>query len=287
MSPRSILLIFAALLIAGGTAIVAKSLLGSRPTVVQKQEPQGVMVMIAQTAIPTGAFIQQGHLGWQLWPDKKVPEAYLVEGEATVEDLMGAVVRRGFTPGEPITPTRIVKPGERGFLAAVLRPGHRAMAIKVNATSGISGLVFPGDRVDILLTMTVGGTEEDGGVGLHRASETVMENVRVLAIDQIIDNSSGKPKVAKNVTMELTPKQAEMMAIIDGLGKLRLSLRSLAKDEDELRDLTRPEDPMELVEEDARRGRSHTWDSEVSRLVGGRGKVVNITRGTTESTVSY
>jgi pilus assembly protein CpaB len=290
MSARSILLIVAALLITAGSAIVVKGMLGNQQAAKQEPlKPVGVMVMVAKTDIPTGVFVQEGHLGWQLFPDKNVPAAYMIEGQASIEDLMGAVVRRGFTAGEPVTAKRIIKPGERGFLAAVLRPGHRAMAIRLNATSGISGLVFPGDRVDLLLSMTVGGGEE-GGAGVHRVSETVLENVRILAIDQIIDNSSGTPRVAKNATLELTPKQAEMIAIIGDLGRLSLSLRSLAKDEDELvaiaektaegGDLTEFEDP------DAFRGNTHTWDSEVSRLVGSSGATIDVTRGTTSSTVT-
>jgi pilus assembly protein CpaB len=291
MSARSILLIVAALLITAGTAIVAKSMLGNQkvagPT--EPAKPVGVMVMVAQTDIPTGVFIQEGHLGWQLFPDKNVPATYMIEGTASIEDMMGAVVRRGFTAGEPITAKRVVKPGERSFLAAVLRPGYRAMAIKLNATSGVSGLVFPGDRVDLLVSMSIGGTSEDGGIGTHRVSETVLENVRIIAIDQIVDNSSGKPRIAKNATLELTPKQAEMIAIVSDLGRLSLSLRSLAKDEEELGDIAeataKGEDLPELEDPDATRGNSHTWDNEVSRLVGAKGDTIDVTRGTATSTV--
>src|SRR3546814_9050774 len=104
-------------------------------------------------------------LRWQLWPGDDIPESYLTEDEIQPEELYGAVVRRGFNIGEPIIAKRVMRPGDRGFLAVVLRPGFRAIAIRVNATSGVSGLVFPGDRIDIILThtITVKSSEEEIG----------------------------------------------------------------------------------------------------------------------------
>ena len=150
-----------------------------------------------------------------------------------------------------------MKAGGRGFLAAVLRPGFRAMSIQVTATSGIAGLVFPGDRIDLILTHTVkrGGSD-------RRASETVLTNLRVLAIDQSVNDQAGNPRVFKNATLELTPKQTEMLAVLGELGRLSMTLRSLAKDEAELERLTNSGDP--LAEPDPARGLTYTWDTEVS-----------------------
>ncbi len=288
MSIRNIILIAAALLITVVTTFVARSWIASQraqPTIITQQapEPQGIKVLVAKIALPTGVFIQEEQLRWQLWPNDDVPENYLTEEEIDVEELYGAVVRRGFTPGEPITPKRVIRPGERGFLAAVLRPGFRAIAIRVNATSGVSGLVFPGDRIDIILTHTV--TDRTGAEAVERrASETVLENVRVLAIDQTVDETSNEPNYAKNFTLEVTPKQAEMISVVRELGGLSISLRSLAKDEEELERLATGAEALE--EPDPERGDTYTWDSEVSRLVGmregkngGNKKVLNITRG--------
>ncbi len=288
MSIRNIILIAAALLITVVTTFVARSWIASQraqPTIITQQapEPQGIKVLVAKIALPTGVFIQEEQLRWQLWPNDDVPENYLTEEEIDVEELYGAVVRRGFTPGEPITPKRVIRPGERGFLAAVLRPGFRAIAIRVNATSGVSGLVFPGDRIDIILTHIV--TDRTGAEAVERrASETVLENVRVLAIDQTVDETSNEPNYAKNFTLEVTPKQAEMISVVRELGGLSISLRSLAKDEEELERLATGAEALE--EPDPERGDTYTWDSEVSRLVGmregkngGNKKVLNITRG--------
>lgn len=287
MSVRNIVLIAAALLITVVTTFVARSWIASQraqPTIITQQapEPKGVKVLVAKVALPTGVFIQEEQLRWQLWPDDDVPDNYLTEEDVDIEELYGAVVRRGFTSGEPITPKRVIRPGERGFLAAVLRPGYRAIAIRVNATSGVSGLVFPGDRIDIILTHTV--TDRSGTDAIERrASETVLENVRVLAIDQTVDENSNEPNYAKNFTLEVTPKQAEMISVVRELGGISIALRSLAKDEAELERLANGDETLE--DPDPERGDTYTWDSEVSRLVGmrskdgGNKKVVNITRG--------
>jgi pilus assembly protein CpaB len=289
MSVRNVILVAAALLITAGTTFVARSWLASQraqPVAVAQQapEPEGIKVLVAKVNLPTGVFIQEDQLRWQIWPGDDVPENYFTEEEVELKDLYGAVVRRGFTAGEPITPKRVISPGDRGFLAAVLRPGFRAMAIRVNATSGVSGLVFPGDRIDIILTHTI--TDNTGEQSVERrASETVLENVRVLAIDQSVDETGSEPSYAKNFTLEVTPKQAEMLSVVRELGGLSISLRSLAKDEAELEHMVNNRDEA-LEEPDPERGSTFTWDSDVSRLVGLRSgktgdskKVVNITRG--------
>ncbi|MFQ6017103.1 MAG: Flp pilus assembly protein CpaB [Kiloniellaceae bacterium] len=268
---RNVLLISTALLITVGTGLVARSWLDSRrpPETVQSAPvAPATYVLVAESDIPTGSFIKDSHLRWQAWPDEPLPDSYLVKGRNGESDpngdpnLVGAVVRRGLAAGEPITKGRFIKPGDRGFLAAVLRPGYRAMAIQVNATSSIAGLIFPGDRVDLILTHTVvrAGTK-------RKASETVLTNVRVLAIDQQVDDQTEEPKLGKNVTLELSPKQAEMLAVSNELGRLSLSLHSLAKDQAELNRLADSDDP--LAEPDPTRGKTHTWDTEVSRLLTG------------------
>lgn len=286
MSVRNLLLAFAALLITAGTGLVAKTWIDAQTPQVVVQAPapakvEGALVLVAAADIPIGTLLTGAHLRWQIWPTDALPETYVVKPEAAEVDdpsqnLIGAVVRQNILAGEPLTKGRYLMPGDRGFLAAVLRPGYRAMAVPINATSGISGLVFPGDRVDILLTHTV----QRGGVN-RRASETVLSNVRVLAIDQTISNPDGQARLGKNTTLEVTPKQAEMLTVVGELGRLSLSLRSLVKDETELERLANAEDPME--EPDPERGETYTWDTEVSRLIAvpssARQDVVKVSRG--------
>ena len=280
MSVRSISLIVAALVLIGGTVFAARSWLESqRVEVAQPQVEQKVTteVLVARADLPTGTFINEQHLRWQTWPDGDVPESYFVKGPDEADSIHGTVVRNPIAHGQPIVKSQIVRPGERGFLAAVLKPGYRAVSTKISAATGISGLVFPGDRVDILLTHKVGKGKKKS----HRATETILSNVRVLALDQQLNDQNGEPRLAKTVTFELTPKQAEILAVVDQMGKLSLSLRSLAKDEEELEHIVKTgeslEDPVPTP------GRTYTWDAEASALTawpGGQGNTVTVVRGT-------
>lgn len=281
MSARSILLIAAALLLVVGTVFVARAWLDSQrqvasPAPQPKREP-AVQVLVAEVALPAGTFLKEEHMRWQPWPtDTAIPESYMIKKTTKPVDLFGAVVRRGIAAGEPITQGRIVKPGERGFMAAVLTPGYRAMSIKIGADSGVAGLVFPGDRVDIILTHNI--TKVDGSE--HRASETVLENVRVLALDSRVDDEAGKPKLAKTATLELTPKQVEILSVSRELGRLSLSLRALAKNEAELDRLAKSGEPLE--EPVPTSGKTYTWDAEASVLVQfpkSDGQTVTVVRG--------
>ena len=147
----------------------------------------------------------------------------------TRKALFGTVVRYPVTAGQPITRGSLVGPQDRGFLAAALGPGMRAITVPVNASTGVAGFVFPGDHVDIVLTQTV----EGGGDGpALKASETIVRNVRVLATDQRITDKGEDGKVEvktfTNVTIEVTPSIAEKVAVSQSIGTLSLSLRSIA-----------------------------------------------------------
>lgn len=291
MSVRNIVLILAAVLIMAGTGLVARSwLAGQRaqmaamPQAAPQAPIKKTYVLVAEADLPTGSFVKEENLTWQAWPDDKLHASYMVQETTKIEDLLGAVVRRAIAAGEPISTSRILKPGDRGFLAAVLRPGYRAVAVRVDATSSISGLVFPGDRVDIMLTHSISNGESQ-----RRATETVLTNVRVLAIDQKIDDTDESPKVGKNATLEVTPKQAEMLAVLGELGKLSFALRSLAKDQEELERIANSGEPLE--EPDPERGETHTWDSEVSRLIWRPSRanqdVVQVSRGSQTEEVRF
>ena len=180
----------------------------------------------------------------------------------------------------------LVKPGDRGFLAVVLRPGYRAISVAIDARSGVAGLVFPGDRVDVLMAIKViqKGEGKDEKI-TRRASETVLTNVRILAVDQRVDDQTGVAKVAKTATLEVTPKQAEIIMVAGQMGKLSLSLRSLARDDEELGVLARSGDILE--DPDPVRGETFTFDSQVSRVVSIKTKkdVVTVVRGGKTSSV--
>ncbi len=278
MSARSIMLVAAALLLTVGTMFVARSWLASQraaPKVVVKEEKKQTKVLVARADLPIGMFVTEQHLRWQTWPDDNLPDNYLVQGQFDSQSLYGAVVRRSIISGAPIVKGQMITPGDRGFLAAVLKPGFRAYSIKVNATSSIAGLVFPGDRVDLIMTHTI-----DANGVKQQVSETVLKNLRVLAIDQTLEDQTGQPRVGKTVTFEVSPKQAEILAVADTIGRLSLSLRSLAKDEAELRRIVNSGEA--LAEPVATRGRTATRDFEASVLKGIAGSGVSVVRGSSK-----
>jgi len=163
--------------------------------------------------------------------------AYYVDGQpdGDPKKLLGTVVRYPVTAGQPVTRGALVGPADRGFLAAALGPGMRAITVPVNVSSGVAGFVFPGDHIDLVLTQQVQG----GGDGPPlKVSETIIRNLRVLATDQRItskdDDGKTSVKVFANVTLEVTPRIAEKIAVAQSLGSLSLSLRSIADNTAEL-----------------------------------------------------
>lgn len=308
MSPRNIILVLAALLTAGGTVYFVQGWLSSERAAIEamRQKPAEVkpetFVLVAKTGLPAGVFIKPDHLRWQAWPEKNLASEYFVKGKVNLNQFTGAVVRRGIAPGEPISDGRLVKSGERGFLAAVLTPGMRAISVPVNATTGIAGMVFPGDRVDMLLT-----TQTKRTVGKEtrvlRASETVLTGIRILAVDQKTADQGNTPKLAKTATIEVTPKQAEIIAVAAEVGRLSLTLRSLARHErigvngsnGARKDmvLTSTQSRKDEEAKPPKRGRSVTLDTEASRMVrrNSRGSgdqvQVNVLRGDASQQLSF
>jgi pilus assembly protein CpaB len=226
------------LLIAAVTAVMAKSLFSGAGAPAEAAQgapqPDGPQVLVATRALPVGTIVQADSFRYQPWPKELVQEAYYIKGDVT-PPAPGTVVRYAITAGQPITQGALVKPGDRGFLAAALGPGMRAVTVPVSAQSGVAGFVFPGDRIDLVLTQTVSGTGEGPPL---KASETFVRNIRVLATDQRTDTETkdGKTEVKtfSTVTLEATPRIAEKIAVAQSLGQLSLSLRSIADNNAEL-----------------------------------------------------
>jgi pilus assembly protein CpaB len=276
MRARTLVLFFVALTLAGGTAMLVRSYLAqktdaeaealARPAAPQK------FVLVARGAITRGQILKPQDFSWQAWPEGGIDKNYILNGTGgtrTPESFAGWVARDPFTAGEPISDAKIVSPGSRGFLAAVLRPGMRAISVPVTATSGISGFVFPGDQVDILITHRLTKDKETQ----HEAAETVLQDVRVIGIDQKLDAKNGEVLVAHTATLEVTPKQSEMIAVAAEIGKLSLSLRSLATASNE-------KSPADSATADAQG--TFTMDSDVSQLLpkpGAAAEGVTVLRG--------
>lgn len=234
MDKKKLVLLLGALIIAVGTAFAARTLFVGSATPEVQAAPVGPKVLVAKRALPAGTIITADAMVYQQWPEELMQDAYFLDGESDINQLLGTVVRHPITAGEPVTQGSLVSPGDRGFLAAALAPGMRAVTVPVSARTGVAGFIFPGDRVDLVLTQSIEGEGRD-----LKAAETVLRNLRVLATDQSTEQTTdeqGKTVVRafRTVTIEVTPKIAEKVAVAQTVGTLSMVLRSLADNQSEL-----------------------------------------------------
>lgn len=201
-------------------------------------------ILVAAEPLQSGILLRAEDVKWQLSSGPVAPGAILrpsdderkaksdADGDA-LKKIYGGVVRRRVDTGQPIFSNLIVQPGDRGFLAAVLTPGYRAVDISVTAVSSAAGLIFPGDHVDVILTQSFSQGEEP--LPRRVVGETIVSDLRVLAMDQQLQQGSpdAKPsgeygaQTVHTVTLEVLPKQAEMISVATELGKLSLTLRNV------------------------------------------------------------
>jgi pilus assembly protein CpaB len=257
MGLRRIIVLLVAVVAAGVTAMYARAWIEGQQhniAAVAAPAPEEVYeVLVADATISAGTFVKPEHVRWQRWPTDDVPETYVLKGVRDKDVMIGAVVRRGIAEGFPITDGSVVKPGDRGFLAAVLAPGMRAVSLPINATSSNAGLIFPGDRIDLILTQTLQAAD---GATTRRVSETVLRDIRIIAMGSETSDDAGEDKNyenARTATFEVDPRVAEKVALLTELGKLSLSLRSLANETAE----SPPTDEEQ----------SYTWDLDVSQVL--------------------
>jgi pilus assembly protein CpaB len=254
MRPSALIFAVLAVVLGLGTALLARSRLSeARQQVVQTDtHTAAAYVLVAARDLPAGTLMHDDDLTWQSWPDDRINDAYLRKDRDDPHALDGAVVRLRIAKGEPVAVGRVVKQGERGFLAAVLGPGMRATSIPLTATSDVAGLILPGDHVDLILSHPI-ADERQPNAPQRMAGETVLTDLRVVAIDQNVNDTDKKPLSGKTATFEVTPKQAEIIEVAKLIGNLSLVLRSAG------------EDPA--AKDAAAAGPTHTWDSEVSPLI--------------------
>ena len=237
MFVRNLLLAVGALCLLGGIAlsVVWYSQIGSG--VAQGPPPPKPAVLVASRAIPTGTLLRPGDLGWKEIRANQVGPGSLLRGQVSQSEFIGAVNRRPFAAGELIVASDLVKPNERQFLSAALKPGTRAVSISVDAPQSVAGMVLPGDQVDVILTQSLG--QSGAATASRTVGETVLRDVRVIAVDQSL-STTGKPpaspkggaltaqsSIPKTVTFELTERQAERLLVAAQLGRLHLSVRPL------------------------------------------------------------
>lgn len=231
-----VLVLVIALAAGGIAAFLALNLEGPAPapTVVElAPQIQTQEVLVAATDIKQGQVLAPENIRWQRWPEESLNAAFIQKQTTpdAVEKLKGSVVRSQFIAGEPIREVKLARP-ESGFLAAILPSGKRAIAVRVSAQNTAGGFILPNDRVDVVQTVST----QRGNV-----SRTILGNVQVLAIDQMIEEQNGQAVVVgKTATLELDPEQVELITAAEMSGTLSLALRSFA-DADEVFVVKQPE----------------------------------------------
>ncbi len=239
MFVRNILLIVGFAALVGGAALTVLWITASpsandaaTATQVARQS-----ILIAAHPIATGTLLRTDDVAWKDVLPADVSAANLVHGRITEADYIGAVARRDFSAGEALIAAAIVKRNERGFLAAVLSPGMRAVSISVDAPQSASGLILPGDHVDVILTQSVGNSPANAIS--ETVAETVLRDLRVIAVDQTLSSSPQAPpasatviaspqlRIPKTVTLEVSERDAEKLFVAGALGKLDLAVRAL------------------------------------------------------------
>ena len=221
--------------VAGFAAIIAfffaSSFIQPPPApVVQKQQVDSVQVLVAGSDIAVGQIVNEGHFRWVAWPKEAAQRGYITEengGEKRKRELSGSVARSAMLAGEPIAAQKLIKAGQGGVLAAILPAGMRAISTKIDPKTAAGSLILPNDHVDVILIRHL--RSKSGGDEV--VSDTLFRNVRVIAIGQQIETKEGKKAAdgsATTATLELTPRQSEMMALANNMGEITLALRSVA-----------------------------------------------------------
>ncbi len=216
---------------AGGlAALLAGRSADNPPAPAPVAQLETVDVLVANSDIGQGTVVKPEELRWQMWPAASAGPNFIRKSERpdAIQQIAGLLVRGGtFYAGEPIQESRLVKANAAGYLSAVLPAGMRAVATEISAETSAGGFVVPGDYVDVILARRDREAEKRNGIESY-TSETVISKVRVLAVDQTVEDKNGqKVVVGKTVTLELTPRQVETLAASKQAGHLSLALRSV------------------------------------------------------------
>ncbi len=208
-------------------------------TTTREVEIDTVEVLVAAKDIGLGEIVSEHHFTWTKWPQKGLNPGLITSARRNAKsELAGSIARSPMIAGEPATPQKLIKPGQGGVLAAILPSGMRAISTEVNLEASAGGLILPNDHVDVILVRALrknGGSEEF-------YSDTLFKNVRILAMGQQLEAAPGtkstKTSGTTTATLELTPSQAETLAMANSMGSIALALRSVADIDSEGRHLS-------------------------------------------------
>ena len=284
MNSRGIILIVVALTLSIATIWLVRGWLLSNQgaqVAVSQQVSSGPQILVAKNNMPIGHVVTDDDFELVTWPDEEIHDNYLTNESGAQANLIGSVVRHGVVAGEPITSSRFVVRGQFGFMSAILSAGMRAVTVAVDRTSGLAGFIFPGDRVDLIVTHEIEGPNEQA----RFLSETFLMNARVLAVDTRTDDINGTPEQAKTVTIEVTPEIAERINVVLRMGTISLSLRSITNPDGTVQTATSRDQTLPTISL-----LSRTWDSDISTALSPMdnsvdGNIIIITRGAVSQSV--
>jgi pilus assembly protein CpaB len=225
------LVVLGVAVVAGGVAALLAGRSEKPPETPAPQQAQipSVEVLVAKGDIGLGQTVSGGDMQWVSWPANAASGNFITKTNRpdALESLAGAIARAPFVAGEPIRDAKLVQAKGSGFMAAILPPGMRAVSVGIAPETGAGGFILPNDRVDVILTQRDRAAEKVTGSEVH-VSETILKNIRVLAIDQNVEEKNGQRVViGKTATLELSPGQAESLSLAQKLGTISLALRSI------------------------------------------------------------
>ena len=214
---------------AGIAAMFGMQTMMNQPTkqIVKKEKIDATKVLVARRDISLGTMTTQADFRWQEWPRDALGPGFIVYDSApnALREMAGGVARSPVLKNEPITNLKLIQAGKGGVLAAILPAGKRAVSTPISERSAVGKMILPNDHVDVILTQR----KRSRTGGEEHVADTLFRNVRVLAIGQTIEAKEGKKDADGNVaTLELTPRQSEMLALANAMGEISLALRSIA-----------------------------------------------------------
>ena len=235
MSPIRILVLLVALGAAGMAALLLGGFFGGKTKASAAAGPVVEMteVLVAAKDIDVGHAVLAEDLKWQKWPKDALSAPFITKdaNPAGLESMVGAVARTVLFTGEPATDAKLVRAESSSFMAATLAPGMRAVSVEIREETGAGGFILPNDRVDVVVTVETGNSDEGGGKRV--ASRTLLQNLRVLAVGQTFRETAGSAEAesqnvsAKTATLEVSSASAGLLQQGAEAGKLSLSLRGL------------------------------------------------------------
>ncbi|MEJ0062567.1 MAG: Flp pilus assembly protein CpaB [Alphaproteobacteria bacterium] len=244
MLQRNILLVIGIIALFSGVMFLMLWVGESSPSKIEssRAEKEKKYILVAARPLIAGSLLRPEDMTWKELPPAEIIDGNLVRGSVSETDFVGGVTRRNLGSQEALNPNAIVKAKDRDFLSAVLSPGYRAVSLTMDAAQSISGLIMPGDWVDIVLTQNLSAAE--GNAAYKSVGETLLRNRRVIAVDKMLPplpKSAASPDPPKQdqpltpqnasdprtVTLELMPREAEQILVAAQIGKVALALRAL------------------------------------------------------------